>query len=330
MLNRKKILAPVLASVLLLGLFAPIPVGAAANKTVEVPVNFTNTPGGDEYEGESLTKLSIWSEGEPSTYSDSYTVSYKLYVPESMIKEGSSIGLDALINFNDVSDKSKEDPPYAGFAECPHVDFRQYSHVTQWDEEKKKDVESDYAYAKKSNGYWVISYKAECGDLNTESAEVDASKASALDVSFDLYLSGVLIEAENKAVYLDDLKITKADGTAVYNQNFNALEDFTGKGIAKVSPNMGEEDEEELKLTTLPTIKTLTVAKKSLSVKAGKKVTIKATAKPSAKITYKSSNKKVATVNSKGVVTGKKAGKATITVKANGKTVKVKVTVKKK
>lgn len=44
---------------------------------------------------------------------------------------------------------------------------------------------------------------------------------------------------------------------------------------------------------------------------------------------YNISNKKGATVNSKGVVTGKKAGKATITVKANGKTVKVKVTVKK-
>lgn len=65
------------------------------------------------------------------------------------------------------------------------------------------------------------------------------------------------------------------------------------------------------------------------TVKVGKTVKIKATATPATKITYKTSNKKIATVNAKGVVTGKKAGKATISVKANGKTVKVKVTVKK-
>ena len=39
-------------------------------------------------------------------------------------------------------------------------------------------------------------------------------------------------------------------------------------------------------------------------------------------LTWKSSNKKVATVNRKGVVTGKKLGKATITAKANGVTEK--------
>lgn len=47
-----------------------------------------------------------------------------------------------------------------------------------------------------------------------------------------------------------------------------------------------------------------------------------------AKVTYKSSNKKIVTVMDKGVVKGVKKGKATITVKANGKTVKVKVAVK--
>ena len=49
---------------------------------------------------------------------------------------------------------------------------------------------------------------------------------------------------------------------------------------------------------------------------------------PNSKVTYKTSNKKVATVTNKGVVKGVKKGKAVITVKANGKTVKVKITVK--
>lgn len=48
------------------------------------------------------------------------------------------------------------------------------------------------------------------------------------------------------------------------------------------------------------------------------------------KVTYKSSNKKVATVNNKGKVVGKKAGKATITVTTkSGATATFKVTVKK-
>ena len=74
--------------------------------------------------------------------------------------------------------------------------------------------------------------------------------------------------------------------------------------------------------------KALDVAKKTLTIKAGKKATIKAATMPNSKVTYKTSNKKVATVTNKGVVKGVKKGKAVITVKANGKTVKVKITVK--
>jgi uncharacterized protein YjdB len=49
---------------------------------------------------------------------------------------------------------------------------------------------------------------------------------------------------------------------------------------------------------------------------------------PVGKTTYTSSNTKVATVDSKGKVTAKKAGTTTITVKNNGATAKVKITVK--
>ena len=75
------------------------------------------------------------------------------------------------------------------------------------------------------------------------------------------------------------------------------------------------------------TVKNPTLNKKSVIVKKGK--TAKLTVKGSVgKVTYKSSNNKVATVSAKGVVKAKKAGKATVTVKANGMTYKCKVTVK--
>lgn len=78
----------------------------------------------------------------------------------------------------------------------------------------------------------------------------------------------------------------------------------------------------------------ITLSKKKLTIKKGKKKTIKCSVYPATatnkKVTFKSSNKKVASVTAKGVVKGKKAGKAKITVKAAGANVKatVKITVK--
>lgn len=327
-MNRKKLLAPLLAGAMLLGLVAPVPAAAAANKVVEIPVNFTNSDWEDDWDTTSRTEMGLWGFSEPGAYSESYTVSYKLYVPESYIKDGSAINLGTCLNFDDAEDDGK----YGGYAECPMAEFQSDGRFTRFDEATETDVPIDYATAKKSNGYWVFSYKANSGELHAE--DTDASKASSVDVSFNLSIKGIKITAKNKAVYLDDLKITRADGTTAVNQNFDSLKNLKDNGEAEavIAPNLDwEKDSKELKLATLPdlTPKTLTVAKTKLTVKVGKKVTIKATTKPSAKITYKSSNTKVATVNSKGVVTGKKAGKATITVKANGKTVKVTVTVKK-
>ena len=73
-----------------------------------------------------------------------------------------------------------------------------------------------------------------------------------------------------------------------------------------------------------PSIK---VAKTTLTIKRNKTASISATATPSKKLSYKSSNKKIATVNSSGLVKGKKKGTTKITVSCHGisKTIKVKV-----
>ena len=71
----------------------------------------------------------------------------------------------------------------------------------------------------------------------------------------------------------------------------------------------------------------LKLSKKTGKIIAGKKVKIKAKCSPNNKIKFISSNKKIATVNSKGVVIGKKPGTTTIKVKANGITLKYKIKV---
>lgn len=63
----------------------------------------------------------------------------------------------------------------------------------------------------------------------------------------------------------------------------------------------------------------------TLSVLCGKQVSLGV----DGAVKYTTSNKKIATVSSKGLITGKSAGKATITVKTKKKTYKTKVTVKK-
>lgn len=75
------------------------------------------------------------------------------------------------------------------------------------------------------------------------------------------------------------------------------------------------------------TVKNPTLNKTTLNLKAKKNYTLKVQGKIG-KVTFKSSNTKVATVNAKGKVVAKKKGNATITVKANGITLKCKVKVK--
>jgi hypothetical protein len=82
-------------------------------------------------------------------------------------------------------------------------------------------------------------------------------------------------------------------------------------------------------LLTLGNIKTsakvkLNKTKVTIHVGESYKLKVKGTKK---KVTWKSSKKSVVTVNKKGVVTGKKAGKSTITAKVGKKKLKCKITV---
>ena len=96
-----------------------------------------------------------------------------------------------------------------------------------------------------------------------------------------------------------------------------------GGGTAKVKVKV-----QKKKVVT----KKLKLSNKKLTLKKGKKAKLTVTRKPITgieKLKWTSSNKKVATVSAKGVVTAKKKGKATITVKlSNKKKAVCRVTVK--
>lgn len=77
--------------------------------------------------------------------------------------------------------------------------------------------------------------------------------------------------------------------------------------------------------------KKITGVKSAISLKRGKTYKLKPKKVPANcdyKISYNSSNKKVATVTSKGVITARKKGSTTITIKSDKISVKCKVTVK--
>ena len=317
------------AGAMALSLLAPVTEVSAAtkNKVVEIPVNFTNTGWAeeDDWESTSKTDASLWALGELSSYSESYTVSYKLYIPVSFMKKESTVNIGSSLNFSDASEEEWKD---AGWSELPSVEIHEDASLTAWDDAQQKDVPVDYATVKKTGDFYVITYKAKNGSLHTEDAQSDVTKAQKVAVDFSISVKGIYITAKNSAVYVDDIQIAKSDGTVLAKKDFTSAKSADGNCV--IAPkNNWDKDVKELKLATITDNKVLTVKSTKATVKVGKKVKISATATPATKITYTSSNKKVATVDAKGTVTGKKAGKATISVKANGKTVKVTVTVKK-
>lgn len=323
----KRVMTMLGAGAMAISLLAPVTEVSAAtkNKVVEIPVNFTNSSWEDDWDSASKTDAGLYNFGEPSSYSKSYTVSYKLYIPVSFFKEGAAVNIGSTLNFNDASE---DEWKYAGYSELPNVEIHEDASLTTWDDAQQKDVPVDYATVKKTGDFYVITYKAQNGALHAEDVPGDVATAKKVAVDVSISVKGIYITAKNSAVYVDDVQIAKADGTVLAKKDFTSAKSADGEYV--IAPkNNWEKDNKQLKLATITDNKVLTVKSTKATVKVGKTAKISATATPATKITYTSSNKKIATVSSKGVITGKKAGKATISVKANGKTVKVTVTVKK-
>ena len=124
--------------------------------------------------------------------------------------------------------------------------------------------------------------------------------------------------------------ITTANYTVSYSNN-TKVGTATAKITFKGDKYTGTVNK-TFKINAKPASASLTLSKSKVTLYTGsasKTATIKATVKGASKtVTWKSSNSKIAKVDKKGKITAVKAGKATISAKANGITKKVTVTVK--
>ena len=124
---------------------------------------------------------------------------------------------------------------------------------------------------------------------------------------------------------------------ATVNSNGKVTIKHRGKVVITVKAKDGSKKSAKCKVTVRQLVTKLSYNKKTQKAEVYKNKTIKfaVTVVPSnannKKLTYSSSNKKVATVNSKGIIKGIKAGTVTITAKAkDGSRKAVKLTVKVK
>lgn len=130
------------------------------------------------------------------------------------------------------------------------------------------------------------------------------------------------IVAEFQANDLSEVKITVDDSQVDYSK--------VGKYKATVKATDKYNNEETRELTFEIVEPTIELNKKSDSIYVKENVVLKATiVGKDTKAKFSSSDTGVATVDSNGKVTGKKAGTATITAEANGVKATCKVTVKK-
>ena len=177
--------------------------------------------------------------------------------------------------------------------------------------DKKKTEILVYPQAKKDTTYTVPSTIKTLGELSTNN---------------NPYLKTITIPAS-----VTDIR-NHAVGYIEDGWDYNKVSGFTIKGYKGTAAERyaRNNDFNFVQLQIVPT--SVALNKTTLTLDTGKTSNLKATVYPSnaanKKCTWSSSNTSVATVDSNGKVTAKKAGTATITVKtSNGKTATCKVTV---
>jgi len=296
--TKGKLFAVILAFALI---FTAIPTGgvmkaeaASKTKVMETKVDFNAEA---ETGNDSNVLLDRLISKTNAAFGKAYMVNMKIYVPAAFIEGGGSLYLSPSISFYDDN----------GFiAGAQNANGFSYDFTS--DEVMKK------------GDFYVVDSSIPVETCYDDSYEKEiAFPEGKGKIVVDLFAVGEYCDYKG-SIYFDDVEL-------VVDEKVVATMDYEKGDFGKCTYRINSKGRYFPKVVSFSG-KALDVSKTKLTVKKGKKATVKATAMPSSKVTFSSSNKKVATVTSKGVVKGIKKGKATITVKGNGKKIKVKVTVK--
>ena len=177
----------------------------------------------------------------------------------------------------------------------------------------------------------------------------ETRKTEKLKATIKLNVKKIPLQVKKSTAAVKVVSMTEGDGIASWKSSNKKVATVTSKGkitgkkagTAKItvtlksgiSASVTVKVQKKAVTTTKLSVTGKSLKKNKLTLKKGKSVTLTAVRTPitsTEKITYQSSNKKIAAVTSKGKVTGKKPGKAKITVKSGKKKVTISVTVKKK
>ncbi len=177
----------------------------------------------------------------------------------------------------------------------------------------------------------------------------ETRKTEKLKATIKLNVKKIPLQVKKSTTAVKVVSMTEGDDIASWKSSNPKVAAVTSKGkitgkkagTAKItvtlksgiSASVTVKVQKKAVTTTKLSVTGKALKKNKLTLKKGKSVTLTAVRTPvtsTEKITYKSSNKKIAAVTSKGKVTGKKPGKAKITVKSGKKKVAISVTVKKK
>ena len=167
---------------------------------------------------------------------------------------------------------------------------------------------------------------------------------SALKATIKVNATTVPLKVKQKTSAFKVTGLANGDSVQSYKSSNTKLFTVTKSGVLKAGKKTGKATLTitlasglQKKVTVKVQKKKVTTSKitglqKKVTLKKGAKLTLAPSRTPitsTQKFTYKSSNKKIATVSSKGVIKGKKTGKAKITVKSGKKKYTVTVTVTK-
>ena len=208
-----------------------------------------------------------------------------------------------------------------------------------WDDNSKKLSINNTIQLKKGTYYFLVErYSDYLGSYNfsiNQKVNNTEIKATSIKLNKKSYTLGVGQKFTLKATVSPTRANQKCKWTS--SNSKIASVDKNGKVVAKkigtinITATTTNGKKAICKITVKKAPTGIKLNKTKLTIKKGRKYILKATLPKGSLNTLKwtTSNGRIATVNSKGLVTGKKKGKATITVKTyNGKSAKCKVTVK--